>query len=157
MRVKHQRTGSAEKRLGHSRRAGLEVLKQVFRYLGCRNVSWCHDVTSGVLYLVEVCQQVSEVGLQVAQSTHTVGQNSQQPLVQPAARRHATHTDVLQGATHTSVLTGDLNTSEFQIHRKYLEHLIKTCDPPQRPREPPEPSRTFSSVPRHPQTADSPV
>lgn len=130
MRVKHQRTGSAEKRLGHSRRAGLE---QVFRYLGCRNVSWCHDVTSGVLYLVEVCQQVSEVGLQVAQSTHTVGQNSQQSLVQLAARRHATHTDVLQGATHTSVLTGDLNTSEFQIHRKYLEHLIKTCDPPQRP------------------------
>ena len=126
MREKHQRTGSVKKRLGHSRRAGLEVLKQVSRSFSSRNVSWCHDVTSGMLYLVEVCQQVSEVSLQVAQSTHTVGQNSQQPLVQPAACRHATHTDVLQGATHTSVLTGDLNTGEFQIHRKYLEHLIKT-------------------------------
>lgn len=61
----------------------------------------CHDVTSGACYLVNVCLQVSEVGSQVAQSTQILRQNSQQHLVQPAARQHTTHTNVLQGATHS--------------------------------------------------------
>lgn len=76
--------------------------------------------------LADVCVKVTEVGPQVTQPALLLGQNSQQILVQPAARQHAAHTLLLQGAAVSSQqekqppVTAQYINTEIELNKKYL-------------------------------------
>lgn len=72
--------------------------------------------------LADVRVQVAQVGPQVTEAADPLGQNSQQPLVQLAARQHAAHALVLQGAAVSE--QHNIEIIELIIRKnKYLIHL----------------------------------